>query len=128
MIDYPFFTAEELNCKCGECEEHQMDPDFMDKLVAMREDLDFPFPLNSAYRCEKHNRNVGGSEHSAHVKGRGVDIRCSHRQALQIVDQAVDFGFTGIGVNQHGDSRFIHLDDLEDQETPNPRPHIWSYP
>jgi hypothetical protein len=35
-------------------------------------------------------------------------------------------GFSGIGVSQKGDSRFIHLDDLEDSNE-RPRPWVWSY-
>jgi len=35
-------------------------------------------------------------------------------------------GITGLGVKQHGDSRFIHLDTL-DSEPHRPRPTVWSY-
>ena len=34
--------------------------------------------------------------------------------------------FTGIGVNQKGDSRFIHIDDIESTQK-RPRPWVWSY-
>lgn len=36
-------------------------------------------------------------------------------------------GFTGIGIKQHGDNRFIHLDDLREPDHA-PRPTIWTYP
>ena len=47
-------------------------------------------------------------------------------RALEIISKARDFGFTGIGVNQKGNARFIHLDISKDSQG-RPRPHIWSY-
>jgi zinc D-Ala-D-Ala carboxypeptidase len=35
---------------------------------------------------------------------------------------ALEAGFTGIGVQQKGTGRFLHLDTLE-----NLRPTVWSY-
>ena len=35
-------------------------------------------------------------------------------------------GFTGIGVNQKGGARFLHLDTIESSPA-RPRPTIWSY-
>ena len=34
--------------------------------------------------------------------------------------------FTGVGINQKGSSRFIHLDQLHEKDG-YPRPTIWSY-
>jgi zinc D-Ala-D-Ala carboxypeptidase len=39
---------------------------------------------------------------------------------------ALKHGITGVGVNQKGGARFIHLDDLEPTGH-FPRPTIWSY-
>lgn len=36
------------------------------------------------------------------------------------------YGFTGIGINQKGGNRFIHLDDCG-PTTGRPRPTMWSY-
>jgi hypothetical protein len=43
--------------------------------------------------------------------------------AYRLAKLAFDHGFTGIGINQKGGGRFIHVDDLADA----PRPTIWSY-
>ena len=41
---------------------------------------------------------------------------------------ALEVGFTGIGVQQAGDSRFIHLHDIQPEDDFHvPRPWIWSY-
>jgi hypothetical protein len=40
---------------------------------------------------------------------------------------AMQHGFTGIGLKQHGASRFLHLDDLPNGNPTGPRPWIWTY-
>jgi hypothetical protein len=41
----------------------------------------------------------------------------------------VDYGMMGVGVSQKGDSRFIHLDMMNNTDDGGrfPRPTIWSY-
>jgi len=121
------FTPEEMACKC--CGQVRIDEGFMDRLQYMRENAGFQFKINSAYRCRKHNKRIGGASNSAHTQGRAVDIGCSHKEADWLIDNAKRFGFTGRGVNQKGDlaGRFVHLDDLLPGETGSPRPHTWSY-
>ena len=96
----------------------------MNKLVALRDFLGFPFKISSAYRCERHNKDVGGKSGSAHLQGRAVDIVLYGDKAFKVVTEAGNYGFTGIGVNQSGihNKRFIHIDDLDEN-----RPWIWSY-
>ncbi len=65
-------------------------------------------------------------EPGAHASGYACDIGVRGADALQIIGIALQLGFTGIGVNQKGSGRFIHLDILNG--TPQrPRPTIWSY-
>ena len=47
--------------------------------------------------------------------------------AFEILTEALAVGFTGIGVKQKGEHRFLHLDDLGLGEHTTPRPAIWSY-
>ena len=54
------------------------------------------------------------------------DIAVSHQKALEVLYKGIAHGFTGIGVNQKGNGRFIHL-DIAEVENYSPRPHIWSY-
>ncbi len=98
----------------------------MVRLQALRTKLEFPFPITSAYRCANHPIERQKKMPGAHYTGRAVDIAVSHEKAYHLVQEALQAGFTGIGVKQKGAIRFIHLDDLEDSPS-RPRPHIWSY-
>lgn len=121
----PHFSHAELACKCG-C---GMLPaqDFMDKVEALRVAVGFPMRVTSAARCPAHNARVSGTGRTGpHTTGRAIDLGVSHAQAHAVLSEAVKAGFTGIGVQQKGGGRFIHLDDLPDAPG-QPRPTVWSY-
>lgn len=122
---WQFFTRAELACRhCGEIE---MNRTFMAKLEAMRRAAGFPFIVTSAYRCPEHNQRVSSTGPTgAHTTGRAVDIAVRGERAYWIVANAYRYGFTGVGVQQKGGSRFVHLDDLT-AEGGFPRPNVWSY-
>ena len=117
MSEWKYFTDDELACKCGDC-DGEMKPSFMVRLVKLRAFLDFPFPISSAYRCSEYNASAGvnGAKNSFHLQGRAVDIAVNHDQAWQIVAAAKKFGFYGVGVNQKGGARFIHLDNRQQSQ------------
>lgn len=122
------FTAEELACKCG-CNEVKVDEGFLDRLQAVREEVGFSMPVNSGYRCAKHNAEVSHTgDTGPHTQGHAVDIQVSGNRAFTILLSAMRKGFTGFGFMQKGPftQRYIHLDDLTLTETV-PRPTIWSY-
>ncbi len=121
---YKYFSMDEL--KCQHCGEQGMDETFMTKIEALRFQLGFPFTVTSAYRCKNHPIEARKSSPGAHESGRAIDIGVSGEQAYRLLEAAFSVGITGIGVNQKGGSRFIHLDDLEWDEN-RPRPWIWSY-
>lgn len=111
------------SCGCGMVPEQ----DFMEKVQAIRDRAGFPFTVTSAARCPNYNSQVSSTGRTGpHTTGRAIDIGARGEQAYRIVGLAMLMGFTGIGVNQKGGARFVHLDDL-----PNgpgcPRPYIWSY-
>jgi zinc D-Ala-D-Ala carboxypeptidase len=126
---YKYFKLDELKCKCGQCGSsgYEMDMDFMRKLDALRESVGFALTLSSAYRCPKHN--ISSSSTGAdgpHTTGKAVDVAVAHEQAYAVMKSALELGFTGVGVNQKGASRFIHLDTLTKADN-FPRPTLWSY-
>ena len=130
MPDWPHFSHAELACRCG-CGRADMDPDFMQKLEAVRRMVDQPMAVSSAFRCPEHNQAVSSTgADGPHTTGRAIDIRVSGHQAHRVLAFALRHGMSGVGVKQHGNhsARFLHMDDLEDDETPGPRPWIWSYP
>lgn len=119
------FPDKELVCKCG-C---GMLPakDFMEKVEALRRSLGFPMQVTSAARCPDHNAKVSGTGRTGpHTTGRAIDLAVSHSKAYSVVSSATFMGFTGIGVQQKDNSRFIHLDDLPNAPG-QPRPTVWSY-
>ena len=124
MSQWKNFKLEEFACK--HCGKNEIEHGLVDKLQLLREDLGFPFLISSGYRCSEHPIEAKKSTPGTHAEGIAVDIACSHTQALQIVSAAEGYGFNGLGVNQKGDGRFIHL-DIGTVKVGRPRPHIWSY-
>jgi len=121
--DYPNFKENEFRCKhTGKADMH---PDFMRKLQRLRTEFGKPMRISSGYRDKTHPVESSKSATGAHVMGRAADVVVSGADALQLVHLAVKHGFTGIGVQQKGPSRFIHLDDVPSGILP--RPTIWSY-
>jgi uncharacterized protein YcbK (DUF882 family) len=121
---YKYFSTEEL--KCQHCGSDGMDEAFMIKVEALRHELGFPFVVTSAYRCKDHIIERKKKTPGAHASGHAIDIAVSGDKAHKLLDAALRVGMTGIGVNQKGNNRFIHLDDLEWDES-RPRPWVWSY-
>ena len=104
-----------------------MDEVFLDKLQDLR-DAAGPLVITSAYRSVSHPGEAKKETPGAHTMGRAVDIKCRGETAYKILAAALDLGFTGIGVSQEGSGgRFLHLDDLQDDEYHGPRPFVWSY-
>jgi len=122
MSNWPYFS-----------EVHEdMDPDFMERLIALREFLDFALPVTSSLRTKAYNARVGGSKYSAHIpdedgKSHAVDIHIYGEKAFKLIEAAFKFGFTGIGVRQRGKhrDRFVHLDNCKNSRS-RPRPRFWT--
>lgn len=129
MSDFPankFFSFAELACKhTGKCE---MDPAFMERLIRLRERFNHPMVITSGYRDKTHPVEANKGTSGAHVQGRAVDVAITGGDALRLIGLALDLGFTGVGVKQHGPhaGRFIHLDTCP-AAAMQPRPTIWSY-
>lgn len=127
-MDWQYFTEDELKCRCG-CGNADMELGFMERLVALREYLGFPFIITSAYRCAEYNQKVSTTgSNGSHTTGRAIDIAVYGEQAYNLISHALQFQFHGIGVSQTGThrSRFIHLDDLTRVDG-FPRPWVWGY-
>lgn len=105
-----------------------MDEQFMERLTSLRADWGQPMVVNSAYRCPQHPIEAKKKPGTvgAHTTGRAVDISIAGEDAYLLLCAALGHGFTGIGVKQKGQGRFIHLDDLTEADG-FPRPTVWSY-
>ena len=117
------FSDLELRCTC--CGENRMNESFLVRLQEIRDIFGVPMMLTSAYRCPDWNERQSNtkSRTGPHTTGRAVDVAVSHKDAIRLIRIALERGITGIGIKQHGDGRFIHIDDLSD----GIRPHVWSY-
>lgn len=121
---YPNFTKREFDCKHSG--HNEMQHSFMAKLQALRTAFGKPMRITSGYRHATHPIEVKKRVPGAHATGLAADIAVSHADAHQLLKLAFELGFTGIGVQQKGGGRFIHLDTIEGNAS-QPRPHVWSY-
>ena len=104
------FKREEFACRCG-CGQNLIEDSLVDALDALREQLGFPMPVTSGYRCPEHNQKVSTTGPGGpHTTGRAADIGVSRDKAVALLAAALKMNFTGLGLNQKGDARFVHLD------------------
>ena len=119
-----YFTYNEFNQKGMEgTGEIYMDRTFLSYLDALRHKCGFPLIVASGYRTPKYNDEVSSTGFTGpHTTGKAADIAVSRGNADKLLEMVYDMGcFTGKGLNQKGEGRFIHLDILEG---PN---RIWTY-
>ena len=126
---YENFSEEEFKCRhCGEC---HMDEDTMSKAQLLRTLYGKPMKITSGYRCSEHPveaKRAAAGRIGPHTTGKAFDTAVSGRDAHAFLSAAHVVGFTGIGVQQKGQGRFIHLDTIKDDEHETiRRPWIWSY-
>lgn len=119
-----FFSRQELECRCGCGMLPQAD--FVEKMETLRGLYGAPLRVTSAARCPAHNSAVSGTGTTGpHTTGRAVDFGVQGEAAVKLLRVAFASGmFTGFGVNQKGNGRFLHFDDLPHSAN---RPRLWSY-
>lgn len=114
------FTRQEVECRCG-C-GMVPEPEFMDRLELLRAAYNAPTPVTSGARCPAYNKKVSTTGDSGpHTTGRAADIGVRGADARRLLSEALKLDFTGIGINQKGSARFVHVDDV-----PGPE-RIWTY-
>ena len=73
-----YFRINEFRCHCGcqmPAEARQNIEALVDNVLdPVREAYGKPIYVNSGYRCEKHNKAVGGVPKSQHMLGQAADI------------------------------------------------------
>jgi len=69
----PYFKREEFACKCG-CGFAVVDAELLNVVTLVRLHFKTPVTINSACRCEAHNKAVGGADGSKHKLGIAADI------------------------------------------------------
>jgi len=108
-----FFTEDECKCKGTDCCAHTcaMDDGFMLKMDAIRGSYGKPLYVTSAFRCNKHNKNIGGVNGSNHTKGRAVDVYAADKKDLPEIAEIAKHWCNEVIV--YVDKNFVHIGDDE---------------
>ncbi len=108
----------EFSCPCCGLGFEKMDEDFIFDLRRARTIAGVLFRFNSTIRCVEHNKFVGGSKTSSHLKGLAADIevRTSYERYM-ILHGLKKAGFTRFGIYKN----CIHVDGDPDK----PKELIW---
>ena len=129
---WPNFSFKEIACQ--ETSDCEMNESTMDRLQALRSEYGKGLRISSGFRSALHSIEAkkkdpeGNPRPGAHATGRAIDIAVRGEDAYIVLSLATSLGFTGIGVSQKGDSRFLHLDDIQPADNFHaPRPSVWSY-
>ncbi len=105
------FSRTEFECRC--CGRLQLDSRLLVGLERLRELAGMPVTIHAGYRCERHNREVGGVPHSEHVRGLAADVAVPGLSLQRMYELALavrEFAEGGIGVYDGG---FLHVDVRE---------------
>ena len=105
------FARSEFACKGNSCCGHSapVDEALLDALQALRDYIGQAIHINSGFRCNVHNANVGGSPSSMHRLGKAADIVAELMHPAELADAA-----ERIPILQRGGigrySTFVHVD------------------
>ncbi len=109
------FKIHEFECSCGckmPLEVYENVIKLSGQLQKLRDYTGRAITINSAYRCEDHNRKSGGSSRSQHLLGKAADITIQSLKPAEvfvIIEDLIDMGELlqgGVG-NYH---TFTHYD------------------
>lgn len=106
------FNVSEFACKGnGCCSTVKVDTQLVNYLQMIRDHFKKPVVITSAYRCAKHNKNVGGATGSYHTYGEAADIVIDGVKPAEIAKYAESLGILGIGLYETAkDGYFVHVD------------------
>jgi peptidoglycan hydrolase-like protein with peptidoglycan-binding domain len=106
------FAVGEFLCRCG-CGRALVDDKLVERLQQIRDNFGEEVIITGPYRCEKHNKAVGGSAGSLHTKGMAADIVVNSVAPEEVAKYAESVGVKGIGLYEGKDGNFIHIDTRE---------------
>lgn len=116
------FKSTEFDCKGkGCCGETHVDENLVSYLQKIRDHFGKPVTINSGYRCNTHNKLVGGATSSRHLYGSAADIKVKDVEPKEVAKYAEAIGVKGIGLYDWGchiDTRTSRFFWLGDEQTP----------
>lgn len=109
-------------CRC--CGKGTVDSRLITKAALMETITQHKMEVLSGCRCEEHNKDIGGSEYSAHLffrrkSAKGFDGRIKCHPTV-VFRAALIAGFSGIGLYVGARGPFLHM-DLKTNRKTNPR-------
>lgn len=106
------FQYKEFDCHgSGCCSTTIIDEKLVEYVQQIRDHFGKPVTITSPYRCEVHNRRVGGATKSYHMQGRAADIVVQGVSSREVAKYAESIGILGIGLYEtSADGYFTHID------------------
>lgn len=105
------FKLSEIHChgkKC--CNKTKLDTAVVKLAEKMRQALGVAFTVESGYRCEAHNRAVGGANGSGHCKGTALDLTTESVSRERLAVLAELCGVPRIGIYESDNKKcMIHI-------------------
>lgn len=104
MIATEHFKVNEILCPCCGRGESEMEQLIMEKLETLRENMNAKsIVITSGYRCNNHDKEVGGNGHGMHTLGGACDIVVYKKNgerytSFAVAREAEKVGFNGIGI------------------------------
>ena len=106
------FSRDEFAFKCG-CGFDAVDIELVNVLEIVRKRFNKPVKINSACRCAKHNKKVGGSENSKHRLGIAADIVVSDTKPSDVYSFLCGYAPNKYGIGSY--ETFTHIDVRQDK-------------
>ena len=108
----PNFQYKEFDCHgSGCCSTTIIDEKLVAYVQQIRDHFGKPITVTSAYRCETHNKRVGGATKSYHMQGKAADIVVQGVSSREVAKYAESIGILGIGLYEtSADGYFTHID------------------
>lgn len=106
------FQYKEFDCHGkGCCSTTIIDEKLVEYVQRIRDHFGKPVTITSPYRCEVHNRRVGGATKSYHMQGKAADIVVQGVSSREVAKYAESIGILGIGLYEtSADGYFTHID------------------
>ena len=106
------FQYKEFDCHGqGCCSTTIIDEKLVEYIQQIRDHFGKPVTITSSYRCEVHNRRVGGATKSYHMRGQAADIVVQGVSSREVAKYAESIGILGIGLYETSkDGYFTHID------------------
>ena len=102
------FSRAEFKCQCGKCDYDTVDSELIDVLQLLRDYVGNPITITSGNRCAEHNKNIGGSANSYHVRGRAADIKVDNMKPKAVQEYLTAKYPDKFGIGCY--SSFTHID------------------